>query len=108
MQVEYVVPRADKPPLESDHWRDTWLEDTRRIGILDDAHQVEVFDFKTRPIHFNSFGMEGHPLKDADIAQLNGDSNIYPLQPSMANLNLNSYVPKTVDYVTSVLSRWRQ
>ena len=64
-----------------------------------------MFDFKTRPIHFNGFGMEGQRLKDADIAELNEDSNIYPITPSMANLNLNSHVPLSIDYVTSVLSR---
>ena len=107
MQIEYAVPRAENPSLESDHWRDVWLADARRIGILDDDHQVEMFDFKTRPIHFNAYGMEGHPLDDADIARLNDDSNIYPLVPSMTNLNLNSHVPRTIEYITSVLSRRR-
>ncbi len=103
MQIEFAVPRAHQHPLDSTHWRETWLANTRRLGILDDEHQVEMFDFKTRPIHFNAFGMEGERLQDADSSLIDGSSNIFPLVPSMANLNLNSHVPRTISDVISVL-----
>ena len=38
MQIEYAVPRAENPSFESDYWRDTWLADCGRIGILGDDH----------------------------------------------------------------------
>ena len=66
---------------------------------------IVEFDFKSFPLHFNAFGAEGEPLRDADPTLVSSESNIRPVVPSMANLNLNGYVPRVVDYVTSVLAR---
>lgn len=103
VQVEFAFPRAEAWPTEADYWRDTWLGDLRALGLLDDANQVEEFDFKTFPIHYNAFGMEGEPLREADPSLLR-DSNIRPVAPSLANLNLNTHVPRTVSCVTAVLA----
>jgi hypothetical protein len=105
MQVEYVFPRAEERPLDGDHWRRTWVENAGRLGLIDDRHRVETFDFKTFCMHFNAFGMEGEPLRDADPSLLRADSNVRPVVPSMANLNVNAYVPRVIDYVTSSLTR---
>ena len=80
----------------------------RKLALLDDEHRIEMFDFKTRPMHFNAFGMEGEPLRDADPTQIRADSNVYPITPSMANLNLNSHLPRNIAFVTAVLSEIAQ
>ncbi len=107
MQVEYAFPEADERPLDEETWKEIWLADARRCGLIDDGHRVELFDFKTFRMHFNGFGMEGEPLVDADPSLLRPDSNIHPVMPSMANLNLNGYVPGTVEQVACVLAGHR-
>ncbi len=105
VQVEFAIPLAAEFPVEADFWQASWVKSLQELGFLDAQHAVELFDFKTRAMHFNAFGMEGEPLVDADAGLLRADSNVYPPIPSMANLNLNSHVPRTVAYVTDVLSR---
>lgn len=105
MQVEFAVPRAVSWPEDPDDWRESWLASARSLGWLDDRHQVEEFDYRSFPMHFNGFGAEGEPLRDADPRLIRADSNIRPLVPSMANLNLNRYVPRTIDCVASALGR---
>ena len=106
LQIEFAFPVAEdgERGLDANDWRERWLGDLRALGLLDDDHQVELFDFKTRPLHFNGFGMEGVPLEDADPALIDVNSNVYPLTPSMANLNLNDHVPRTVAGVTQLLA----
>lgn len=104
LQIEFAVPCAESWPDDPAHWRSVWLDSLRRVGVIDDTHRVEHFDFKTRRMHFNSFGMEGTPLRDADPALLMPDSNVHPLVPSMANLNLNSHIPRTIVYVAAVMA----
>jgi hypothetical protein len=103
MQIEFAVPLEAGWPMDPNHWRDVWTENTRRLGLLDPGHRIEEFDFRSFVMHFNGFGAEGVPLSDADPALLRPDSNIRPVIPSMANLNLNRYVPRAVGYVASVL-----
>ena len=105
MQVEYSFPRADPREIDALTWKEIWLADARRCGLIDDDHRVELFDFKTFCMHFNGYGMEGQALVDADPSLVRQDSNIHPVVPSMANLNLNRYVPRTVELVASVLAR---
>lgn len=102
IQIEYAFPCADERPLQSAHWLEIWLRNLRALGLIEDTHRVEMFDFKTRKMHFNSFGMEGERLRDADPMLLEPDSNIYPVTPSMANLNLNAHIPSDLEYVESV------
>lgn len=104
VQVEFAYPDAEPRPLEPDYWRDRWLESLRRLGIAGRAQRLELFDFKTRKLHFNGFGMEGAALIDADANVLAPGSNVHPIVPSMANLNLNAHVPRDVAYVTSVVA----
>ena len=104
MQVEFAVPRAVPWPNDPNHWRDAWVASARRLGLLDTTHRVEEFDFRSFPLHFNAFGAEGEALRDADPALLGQDTNVRPVVPSMANLNLNRYVPRAVRYVASVLA----
>ncbi len=103
-QIEYAFPEAEDRRVDQDHWLEVWLEGLRRLGILDDDHRVEEFDFKTRLMHFNGFGMEGEPLRDADPSLLRADTNIRPVTPSMANFNLNIHVPRSIRFVASVLA----
>ena len=56
------------------------------------------------PMHFNGFGMEGEPLLDADPRLIRPDSNVHAVVPSMANLNLNRYVPRAIRDVTALLA----
>ena len=105
MQIEYAFPVAEERSLAPEHWRTTWLGNLRSLELLDETHEVEMFDFKTRTLHFNSFGMEGERLRDADLALLKKDTNIYPVVPSMANLNLNTHIPRDLEYVESVAAR---
>lgn len=105
MQVEHAFPRADDEPINADHWREAWLDDCRRLGIIDDNHEVEAFDFKTFCMHFNAYGMDGVPLEEADASKLAAGSNIRPVTPSLFRLNLNSHVPRDISYVTNVLAR---
>jgi len=104
MQVEYAFPRLEDRPIDPDHWLTTWLENTRRLGILDAEHRVEEFDFKTFCMHYNAFGMEGEPLSDADPSLLREGSNLHPITPSLANLNLNGHVPRDIRTVISILA----
>ncbi len=104
LQIDYAIPCADKPSTDPDVWQRAWVEDLTTVGILDADHRVEMFDYKTNQMHFNSYGMEGKKLIDADPSLLRADSNVRPLTPSMANLNLNSHIPRNIAYVTSILA----
>jgi glycine/D-amino acid oxidase-like deaminating enzyme len=105
MQIEFAVPLHDHHwTLDPDEWQARWLDDTRRLGILDERHSVEDFDFRSFVMHFNAYGAEGEALRDADPTLLHPDSNVRPIVPSMANLNLTRYVARAVRYVTAVLS----
>jgi hypothetical protein len=105
LQVEFAVPLAESWPADAAHWREAWLADLARAGILQAQHRVEEFDFRSAVMHFNAYGMEGERLRDADPALLRADSNIHPVVPSMANLNLNRYVPRAIEYVSGVAAR---
>jgi hypothetical protein len=104
LQVEYAFPVAEDPGLDPDQWRELWLGQLEILGIIGDAHRVEESDFKSVQMHFNGFGMEGEALHDADPSVLRRESNIYALAPSMANLNVNRYVPRVIKQVTAVLA----
>ena len=104
LQIDYAVPRAENPSTDPEFWQRVWMEDLKRVGILDAEHHVEMFDYKTNAMHFNSYGLEGERLVDADPSLIRSDSNVRPLTPSMANLNLNSHIPRNIAYVTSILA----
>lgn len=104
LQIEFAVPRAVAWPEDPDHWRSVWVASLQRLGLLDDAHRVEEFDFRMFPLHFNGFGAEGAALRDADPGILGADTNMRPVVPSMANLNVNRYVPRAVSYVAAVMA----
>lgn len=104
-QVEFAVPVADPAwDVDGDAWRARWLDDLCRLGVLTPAHEVEDFDFRSFVMHFNGFGAEGVELRDADPALLAPTSNVHPVVPSMANLNLNRYMPRVVRDVTKILA----
>jgi NAD(P)-binding Rossmann-like domain len=105
MQVEFAFPNTASRSLEPQRWRDSWIESLRALDLLDAEHRVELFDFKTRPLHFNGFGMEGERLRDADPTVRKSTSNVYPVVPSMANLNLNAHLPQDVAFVAGALAR---
>lgn len=105
MQIEFSVPKAEDWPQDAEHWRRTWLESAARLGLVGPSHEVLEFDFKSFALHFNAYGMEGEALVDADPALLHPDSNLHPVVPSMANLNLNAYVPRVIQEVTELLTR---
>lgn len=104
VQVEFAVPQAADWPTDPAHWQRVWLESLRRLGLLQADHRVEEFDFRAFPLHFNGFGAEGEMLRDADPSLLDTRTNIRPVVPSMANLNLNRYVPRAVSYVAAMLA----
>ena len=104
LQIEFAFPIAEQGSLDAGEWRRTWIESLERLGLIDHRHEVVQFDFKTRPLHFNGYGMEGQKLIDADPSVLGADTNVYPIAPSMANLNLNAHVAAGVEYVTRVLA----
>ena len=106
MQVEFAVPEADERSGSSgEFWKERWIDGVRRLGLLEKEHRIASFDFKSFVMHFNGFGAEGEPLVDANPNVIQRGSNLHPIVPSMANLNLNNYVPRTVRYVTSVLAQ---
>lgn len=104
VQIEFTFPEAEDGSLEADGWRDRWIDSMGRLGLIDASHRVEEYDFRTFVIHMNSFGMEGEALVDADPSLLRDDANIVPVVPSMANLNLNSHVPRTIRQVITRVS----
>jgi hypothetical protein len=104
LQVEFAVPTAESWPTDAESWQRRWRRDLERLGLLDAGHRVLEFDLRSFVMHFNGFGAEGEPLRDADPRLLAADSNVRPLAPSMANLNLNSHVPATVAYVAAVMA----
>ncbi|HSG64177.1 MAG TPA: NAD(P)-binding protein [Gammaproteobacteria bacterium] len=104
VQVEFAFPSADSRPLDGDSWQSKWVQSLRELGVLKASHRVEIFDFKSRPLHFNGYGMEGVRLIDADPHLIDAESNVRPIVPSMSNLNLNAHVPLDVAYVTNVLA----
>ena len=104
LQIEFAVPAHDPSWEWSDaEWRERWLDDARRLAVIDADHRVEEFDVRSFVMHFNAFGAEGEALQDADPSLLDPDTNIIPVVPSMANLNLNRYVPRVVRDVKSAL-----
>ena len=102
LQIEFSFPVNEERPLEPEHWRDAWMGSLRRLGLVQDQAITE-FDFKTFVMHFNAYGAEGQPLQDADPSVL-VDSNIHAVVPSLANLNLNRYVPRVVRDVSALLA----
>lgn len=104
MQVEFAFPLAENRPLDGEAWRASWAASLSDLGVLNAAHRIEIFDFKTRPLHFNGYGMEGVKLIDADADLLDAASNVHPIAPSMSNLNLNAHLPADIAYVTNVLA----
>jgi hypothetical protein len=104
LQIEFAVPQAENWPTDADHWRDVWTTSLQRLGVLDPDHVIEEFDVRSFRMHFNGYGAEGKPLRDADPGMIRRDSNVHAVVPSMANLNLNRYVPRAVRDVTAVLA----
>jgi glycine/D-amino acid oxidase-like deaminating enzyme len=105
LQVEFAFPSADTDtPTEPDHWRRTWSSELERLRLLDRRHRVEVFDFRSFRMHYNSFGAEGVELRDADTALLKPGSNIHPVAPTMRNRNLNASVPLYLQSVIGALA----
>ena len=105
LQLEYAAPVALDLSNDAEHWRERWVADLQRMGVLDDGHSIDEFDYKSVVMHFNGFGMEGERLQDADPSQLHPSTNLRPVVPSMANLNLNNHVPRTVAYVSEQIAR---
>jgi len=104
IQVEFAFPVAENRSLDGEAWKEEWLQSLRGVGVLSARHSVELFDFKTRSLHFNGYGMEGVKLIDADASKVDSGGNVHPVVPSMSNLNLNSHIPLDVEYVTRVLT----
>jgi hypothetical protein len=105
LQVELAVPVADERyGANAEWWRQRWVADLTRLGLLDARHRVVEFDFRAITTHFNGFGAEGEPLRDADPALVRADSNVVPLAPSMANLNLNRWVPRVIEQVSALIA----
>ena len=107
LQIEFAFPRAEDRPIDPAGWKQRWLADLRRLGIVGDQHEVLDYDFKSVPLHFNAYGMEGEALVDADPCLIRADSNLHAVVPSMNNLNLNNHVPRTVSEVTALVCRDR-
>jgi len=105
LQIEYAVPAAGDAPTDGGHWRQAWWQGLTRLGIVGAGHEIVEFDFKSVTMHFNGYGMEGEALRDSDPSLLQANSNLHPVVPSMANLNLNRYVPRVVAQVASILAR---
>jgi glycine/D-amino acid oxidase-like deaminating enzyme len=103
VQVEFAVPIAESWPTDAAVYRERWETDLRRLGVI--AGPVREFDFKSLPMHFNGYGMEGVALVDADPTLLSPDANVHPVVPSLANLNLNRYVPRVLAQVTDIVTR---
>lgn len=103
VQIEFAFPVAESWPSEAERWRERWVADLRRLGLLEDTHTIEEFDFRTFRLHYNGFGMEGEPLRDADPRLIADDSNLHPIVPSLANLNMNAHVPRTIEQVTRLV-----
>jgi glycine/D-amino acid oxidase-like deaminating enzyme len=105
MQVEFAVPvHDDSWTLDSAEWRTRWWDDLTQLGLLDAGHRALDFEFRSFEMHFNGFGAEGEPLRDADPTSVPADTNLLALAPSMANLNLNRYVPQVVADVVAAVS----
>jgi hypothetical protein len=107
MQVEFAYPIAEQNawPEDPDEWKARWLEQCRGLGLITPEHAVVEFDFKSVRMHYNGFGMEGEALIDADPSLLDPQSNVEPVIPSMANLNLNTYVPEVLACVTNAIGK---
>jgi hypothetical protein len=103
VQVEFAFPVAEEWPEDADSWRSRWVGDLRRLELLEDSHRIEEFDFRIFRLHYNGFGMEGQALLDPDPSLVRSDGNLHPIVPSLANLNLNSHVPRSVEQVIRLL-----
>ncbi len=102
LQVEFAYPANDPSwAREPDGWRLRWVDDLGALGLVDGSHRIEDFDFRSFRMHFNGFGAEGVSLRDADPTLLSPDSNVRPLAPSMANLNINRYVERVIEDVSA-------
>jgi len=103
LQVEFAYPLAEPEWERTDvEWVERWTDDCRRLGILTRDHRVECVDVRGFSMHFNAYGAEGVPLRDADPSLLDG-TNVHAVVPSMANLNLNRWVPRAVDNLLALL-----
>jgi hypothetical protein len=104
LQVEFAFPVADaSTPLDADYWRERWVADLRRLGLLTESHRVSDFDFKKVRMHYNSFGAEGQARIEPDPSMLHPSTNIRPVAPTNQNRNLNGSVPLYIDHVARVL-----
>lgn len=105
LQVEHALPAAVAAPADAGHWRQAWWEGLTRLGIVGPSQRLVEFDYKSVTMHFNGYGTEGEALRDADSALIRPGSNLHAVVPSMANLNLNRYVPRVVAQVAAILAR---
>ncbi len=104
LQVEFAFPVADQSlTLKPTDWQERWLSELHRLGLLTGQHQLEMFDFRSFRMHFNSFGAEGEEIRDADPSLLMAGSNIHPVAPTMQNPNINGSVPLYLKHVIGVL-----
>ncbi len=106
VQLEFAFPRDSKDfGVEPGFWHESWLTSLRQLGIAQADNEVLDFDFKTFPILYNSFGIEGKPMPEVDFTDLSPDSNLRPVEPTIRKVNINTRVPMYLRYLAEDLSR---
>ena len=105
VQLEFAFPRADTSwPRDGDAWRERWLDSLDRLGIATRDNPLRGYDFKTFPILYNCYGIEGEPMPEVDFSDIPPTSNLRPVLPSIRNININTRVPQFLRYLVDELS----
>jgi hypothetical protein len=102
VQVEFSFATADRRWLASaDAWRDAWTRSLQRLGIAQHGNRVVDFDLRMFPLYSNVYGAEGERLPPIDFsARLGAETNLKPVLPTYAKVNINTRIPQYLDFLT--------
>ncbi|MHC5063814.1 MAG: FAD-dependent oxidoreductase [Planctomycetota bacterium] len=105
VQVEFAFPRDSKEyQRDPGVWREDWANSLQEMGIVGEGNALQAFDFKTFPIYYNTFGIDGQPAPEIEFDSLPADSNLIPVLLTVKNVNINTRIPQIVSFLTEVMN----
>ncbi len=104
VQLEFAYPRAvDRFDDKRGYWLDQWSRSLRALGVIGVDHRLREFDFKSVPLLYNCFGVEGRPMPDIELGPLPPETNLRPVLPSLRKVNINTRVPAYLRFLADDL-----
>ncbi len=105
VQVEFAFPRDAKDfEREAAVWREDWMSSLENLGIISASNDLLDFDFKTFPIFYNTYGVDGQVAPEIRFDALPEESNLRPLHLTVKNVNINTRLPQIVKSLVEDMS----